>query len=139
MTDKIVYRKGFKYQLDVDYTVKVPIYPDRKIELRFIDLDTDGTLLIRGGYAWDGPSGPTLDTKDTMRASLVHDALYQLIRGKYIEQSKYRTVADQLLHTIGRADGMGRFRAWYFLKSVASRFGDKASTQAGERKLCIAP
>jgi hypothetical protein len=32
------------------------------------------------GYAWNGPSGPTLDTRNFMRGSLVHDALYQLMR-----------------------------------------------------------
>ena len=38
-----------------------------------------GHIIVRKGYCWDGPSGPTLDTEDAMRASMFHDVLYQSI------------------------------------------------------------
>jgi len=44
----------------------------------FMHIDCGGSLCIREGYSWDGPSGPAIDTVDFMRGSLVHDALYQL-------------------------------------------------------------
>jgi len=46
----------------------------------YLKLDGDGQFEFSKGYAWDGPSGSTVDTLNFMRGSLVHDALYQLIR-----------------------------------------------------------
>jgi hypothetical protein len=66
----------WKYRTIADYTVNVPIL-DKRCEVPggYACLD-NGSLLIRSGYAWDGVSGPlTLDTRNVMRASLVHDAL----------------------------------------------------------------
>ena len=37
-------------------------------------------MIVEKDYAWDGPSGPTIDTSNSMRASLVHDVLYQAMR-----------------------------------------------------------
>ena len=52
--------------------------------------------------AGDGPSGPAIDTKNFMRASLVHDALYQLMRLGTLDKSR-RQYADRLLQTIRRS------------------------------------
>lgn len=101
----IVYRKGYKYQLNEPYIVLLPELLAR------VDVDTqyiswDGyTLVIKKGYAWDGPSGPTIDTRDFMRGSLVHDALYQLMREGYLSGS-YRKAADQILKRMCLEDGM---------------------------------
>ena len=62
------------------------------------------------GYAWDGPSGPTFDTPAFMRGSLIHDALYQLIREKHL-RPEFRVVADKILYDILREDGMSLIRA----------------------------
>lgn len=56
--DFIKYYSGYKYQLAEDYTHKTGIYPDETLDLKFLKLEKDGTLTIRHGYAWDGPSGP---------------------------------------------------------------------------------
>ena len=37
-------------------------------------------MIVKEGYASDGPSGPTVDRKSNMRAGVGHDALYQLMR-----------------------------------------------------------
>ncbi len=84
---QIRYRSGYKYQLVDDYSVKVRVKPDENISTEFIALDKDGVLKMNQGYAWDGPSGPTIDTKNFMRGSLVHDALYQLMRQKKTVES----------------------------------------------------
>jgi len=71
------YRKlrHYKYQLMQDFTINIEIETEEDIETSFIGLTTDGELTIKNRYAWDGPSGPTIDTKSFIRGSLVHDAL----------------------------------------------------------------
>lgn len=118
--DKIKYRKlcRYKYQLMNDYTYTTNIKRSTNAEIEsFIRLQQDGTIIIYKGYAWNGPSGPTIDTKDFMRGSLVHDALYQLIREEKIER-RFKEDADKLLQKICREDGMSRFRAWYVYWAV---------------------
>lgn len=113
----ICYKKGYKYQLTRTYICHVDIYPSQIIKTRFITLDTTGLLTIRWGYAWDGPSGPTIDTKNFMRGSLVHDVLYQLIRiGKL--SLECRELADKELRKICLEDGMSHLRTWYVYHSV---------------------
>ena len=41
---------------------------------------SESKVIVRRGYAWDGASGPTIDTKDSMKATLIHDVLYQVMR-----------------------------------------------------------
>lgn len=83
------------------------------IECPKLRLDPDGKLTIEKGYAWDGPSGPAIDTKNFMRGALVHDALYQLIATGHLSRKRWRKVADLELHRICREDGMWRLRAWW--------------------------
>ena len=76
---RISYRSGYKYQLAKNYVQQIKIKPAADItEPDFIKLTKDGTLTVKKGYAWDGPSGPVPDTKENLRASLVHDALYHM-------------------------------------------------------------
>ena len=117
----IAYRSlhGWKYELLEPYTLGLPPafhQPGRFIETAYLRLD-ETTLTIKARYAWDGASGPTVDTPDTMRASLVHDALYQLIRLGVLARA-LKGAADQLLHDLLIADGMNRIRAWYWLRAV---------------------
>lgn len=111
----IQYRKGYKYQLNADYQEYVGIKAPRGgINTQWLSLSETGWLTVRKGYAWDGPSGPTIDTKDSLRGSLVHDALYQLMRLGLLSQS-YRDEADALLKKLCIEDGMNPARAelWY--------------------------
>jgi hypothetical protein len=114
----IVYKSGFKYQLVEPYSVAVGIFPMHAIVTDFIRLHADGTLTVEKGYAWDGPSGPTFDTPSFMRGSLVHDALYQLMRENLISIYEYRLHADELLRRMCREDGMWMLRAWYVYMGV---------------------
>ncbi|MCP5102702.1 MAG: hypothetical protein GY950_04950 [bacterium] len=125
MSDKkICYRKlkkyKYKYKTMEKRTFSTKIKPGEKIDTHFIVLATDGELTIREQYAWDGPSGPTIDTKNFMRGSLVHDALYQLLRGNYFEANhkEVRKKADQLLKDMCREDGMCSLRACYVYLAV---------------------
>ncbi len=105
--DKIKYRKlnKYKYQLRKGFSCYIPLEQPKDIRTEFIRLDTNGYMYIKINYAWDGPSGPTIDTKTFMRGALVHDALYQLMREKHIDHKKYRKQADIILRDICKADG----------------------------------
>ena len=117
---KACYRKlhGYKYQLMDDYTVQIDIKPAQNIEFKFVSLSAEGALTSRKYYAWDGPSGLTIDTRDFMRGSLVHDALYQLMRLSALDYKVHRKRADEILKEICLADGMCRLRAWYVYQAV---------------------
>lgn len=126
----IRYREGsYKYQLRAPYVHKTGITPDQRIETEWLTLDVDGTLTIRAGYAWDGASGPTYDSKSSMRASLVHDAIFQLCRLRLLDADKWRKTADEMFHAICVQDGMLAPRAWLWYHAVRI-FAKPAATSA---------
>ena len=133
---EILYKDGYKHQLHNDVVFIIDIYPDEDINTKFIALDTTGLLTIRAGYAWDGASGPTWDNKKCKCGSLVHDALYQLMREAHIDRESYRRKVDKIFHELLRQDGMWvvRARVWY----RAVRVGAKRSSITG-RKIKRAP
>lgn len=132
----ISYCDGYKYQLAADYQVLIDIKPPAFILTPYIRLDTDGLLSICEGYAWDGPSGPTIDTKNFMRGSLIHDALYQLMREGHLGQDM-RDDADRVLRDICLEDGMSSIRAhWVY---VGVRFGGGPAASVGEKEVLHAP
>lgn len=133
---QIKYRDGYKYQLAEDYSIKTDIL-GHKIDTQFIKLSVSGVLTVLSGYAWDGPSGPTADTKDSMRASLVHDALYQLMRHGDLEQ-KFRPYADKLFHRLCLEDGMNVVRADYWFNAVRT-FAGSAAKPKNKKKIITAP
>jgi hypothetical protein len=118
MRNKIVYRDGYKYQLLKSIKVQTEIKPPADIHFSFLKLDTDGLLRIRAGYAWDGATG-ALDTKNFMRGSLVHDALYQLMSENRLDLS-WREQADKELVKICREDGMSWIRSKWVYAAVRS-------------------
>jgi hypothetical protein len=120
---KACYRKltSYKYQVMEDYTIKIDLKPIQAIRrelTRFLSLFPNGVLSIKKYYAWDGPSGPTIDTKDFIRGSLVHDALYQLMRESVLDYKVHRQRADEILRELCLEDGMCKFRAWYVYQAV---------------------
>jgi len=134
----IAYRGGYKYQLKEDYATETGITPAAPIATEYIALTPQGRIEIKTGYAWDGPSGPTIDTLNFMRGSLVHDALYQLIREGHLDAGKYRVVADGLLQKMCIEDGMSKLRAWWVYQGV--RFGGgPAVDPANDKPLTWAP
>ena len=117
--------KGYKYQTLEPYTYTLPrAFSGQMANLPYIIL-VDRKLFIKKGYAWDGPSGPTFDTDTFMRGSLVHDALYNLLRTKDL-RPQLRFQVDIVLRDICREDGMCRFRAWYVYKGVRLFGGSRA-------------
>ena len=136
----ISYKKDYKYQLVETYTFKIPIKPKEGVSSPsgFIALTANGLLTIKTGYAWDGPSGPAIDTLNFMRGSLVHDALYQLMREKLLDQNTTRKPADQLLQKMCKADGMSAIRAWW-VYNILRIAGSLASVSNSNRPIVKAP
>lgn len=122
----IKYRGGYKYQLAAGHATKVFVFPTVHIATEYIVLSKEGVLVINEGYAWDGPSGPTVDTKNFMRGSLVHDALYQLMREGLLPEY-WREQADKELQRICIEDGMWRIRAWWVYRAVRDFGGSSAA------------
>ena len=69
--DKIYYKDSYRYQLTRDYEVFTGIMLPETVAYEFFTLTADGYCKVRKGFAWDGASGPTFDTKSSMRPSLI--------------------------------------------------------------------
>ena len=128
----IEYRSGYSYQLAADYSLQTSIKPKKNVDEKFIKLDVDGNLTIVAGYAWDGPSGPVIDTKENMRAALVHDALYQLMRCRHLTAKEHKDKADRLFKKICIEDGVPSATAsiYYF----GLKMGGKPATDPKNAK-----
>ena len=134
----IRYRSGYKYQLHRAHVDRVDIRPAAPVVTDWVSLNLDGTLTVRGGYAWDGPSGPSLDTPSFMRASLVHDALYQLMRLGALDAQRWRAAADREMRRMCREDGMSWLRAWWVHQAVRW-FGEPATWPESRKPVEAAP
>lgn len=137
--EKACYRnlKNYKYQLIKSYQIDTGI-KGYEINTPFISLNSEGKMRISEKYAWDGPSGPTIDTLNFMRGSLVHDAFYQLIRLELIPFT-LRDQTDKLLVKICKEDGMSSFRSW-FVYNALKWFGGKAAkpgTEKPDKIICV--
>ena len=131
----ILYATGYKYQLRIAYVGEMPELADTTgrapIRTRWIELEPNGVMSIAAGYAWDGASGPTIDTSDTMRASLGHDAGYQLLRLGLLQQSARPTI-DLIFRRVCKEDGMWGPRAelWYHaVRLFGKPFADPAKQE----------
>jgi len=127
-------RRHWKYRLYEDVFYRhTDITPAQPVDTEFINLTSEGSLLVKAGYVWDGASGPTIDTKNTMTASLIHDALYNLLRDGLIDQ-KWRKRADQVLYELLRQSGMSKIRAKIWFRAVR-----KGAAHAAEYDVLTAP
>jgi hypothetical protein len=132
MNTKACYREltSYKYQLVKKFRYQTGIL-GFDIDLEYIKLDSNGNLTVLKNYAWDGASGPTINTLNSMRASLVHDVLYQLLRMKELTQDQV-IVSDKLFRKILIKDGMNSFRAWYWYKGL--RLANGKAAKPGTQK-----
>jgi len=110
--------RKYGYQLTNDYEYTLPKrmeWPDATTPFIIIK---NGVITVKKGYMWDGASGPTIDTKNNMRASLIHDCLYQFFRLSLLPREVYKPLADLVLYNVCREDGMSKIRAGYFYIAV---------------------
>lgn len=135
---KIFYREigKYKYELVRMYSQQTVIYPDVDIITKYVALLRTGILIIREHYAWDGASKPAINTKSNRRASLVHDALYQLMRLGLLNYSEWRAVADKYYYDICLEDKMFGWRASLEYWAV-SNFAEFAALPSQEPEVAI--
>ena len=126
MTSGFTYKTNWKYKLSDPYEYKLPhSLKESGREPRLL-IDSNNSILLKlthdvlqfsVGYAWDGPSGPTIDTKNSIRASLLHDGLYQSLRLGWLQPTA-RQVADREFRRILKEDGMSWPRRWLWYLGV---------------------
>lgn len=107
---------SYKYELYEDLTVNLPELVKYSFYHGYFNM-VEGRLTICKGYAWDGVSGPTIDTKNTFVAGVVHDALYQAIREKFLPPIEKKS-ADKIFRRLLRENRMSWFRSQYFYLGV---------------------
>ena len=110
-------RRNYKYNLHSELVYDTGLSVKAPVANSFLEISASGRLVIKPGYAWDGPSSPAIDSKNFMQGSLIHDALYQLMREEVLPQSA-RQRADEILREVCLQDGMSSFRAWYVYQGV---------------------
>jgi hypothetical protein len=153
-SNQLEWTEGYKYRTNKTYWCFTNIRPYAEIQLGRITLTVEGLMIIDRHYSWDGPSGPTIDTKNFMPGSVVHDAGYELLRcpNKLLDRmcdiirdgvtiyaathEQVREEFDRLLQEIILADGMWQFRANYVFAAV--RRGGVESAEK-PRKVHTAP
>lgn len=135
MDETISYTLAGKYRLHQEYVTILDFAPSKDIVTEFITFKTTGELRIAAGYCWDGASGG-FQTKSTMRGSLIHDALYELIALGYLHVS-FRDDADAEYKKALQEDGAFKIRAgWQWL---AVRVFGGAYTNKPVRPVLTAP
>jgi len=115
-------KRLFKYELAADFAIQIQIRPEQTIEHEFFHLSATGLLLIRRGYRWDGPSGPTYDSTGLMIGSLIHDVGYQMTREGHFDIREDRAAWDKVYRETIIAHGINPIRAWGHWYAL-SKFG----------------
>jgi hypothetical protein len=120
-----IQKGGERYKLNKNYTIDSGI-TGLSIDGQFLRLSKGGAFMIRKGYRWDGPSGPAPNTTSMMRASLVHDAFYELMRKKKLSR-RWRKRVDKLFRKMCIQDGLPRSTAemGYFILRKFGKFASK--------------
>lgn len=138
MDKKIAYKSGYKYQIAADY--HGILMPELEYKGHFEDdflLVAGRDYVIKKGYASDGPSGPTVDTKNFMRGAFRHDGGYQLIRmGVFPESS--RQLWDNQLRQDCLQDGMSGVRSALVYQGVHF-FGSENARKGKDKPTLYAP
>jgi hypothetical protein len=122
------YRDGYKYQLWEDDSIQLEdiVLKDGMvlkaprgfdINTQFIRMTPEGLLTGRSGYAWDGASGPTWDSRYCMRGPLWHDIGYQLMREGLLPLS-FRQYFDALMYVVIQLDGLAMIKKWGHVKPI---------------------
>lgn len=132
----IKYKGGYKYQTTELVTYQTNFRPSEIKSNRFVTLHTSGLLSIEAGYAFDGSSGGW-DSKNVMRASLIHDALCQMVNEKLIPKD-YQEGIDWILREVCLEDGMSKIRAWWIYRAVR-RFDKSGLKKYKQKEILTAP
>ena len=126
-----------KYCLSEKFSIQTPVTGYTIFDPWF-ELTESGWLFVYRGFCWDGPSGPTFDTKDSLKASLVHDVFCILMRDGRVNYRQWQDIVNAFFMKMCIDDGMPVWRAklWY----MGVEFGDAGNPKQGpDRKVYEAP
>jgi hypothetical protein len=105
-----------------EFKFTLPVKPGYSGDYGLVKFDPDGHVTVAIGFIWNGASGPTIDTSDTVCASLGHDVMYWLMQEFILPAAMYKQPADLWFYERLRTDGMPDLRAWYWYRAVM-KFG----------------
>ena len=92
-------------------------------------------MALEEGYWWDGASGPTLDTADTLLASLFHDAAYSALRMGWVrsgDEEGAREEADAYFRRLLARAGASGWRCWLWYQGVRVGGSSAAAVTEGD-------
>lgn len=138
--DRVYYRAGYKYVTTRPFSIYLPEMSgavQEVVEKEGVALHPKGLLMIEAGWPWDGASGPTIDTRSTIRGSLTHDALYLLLRAGLLAP-EWKDAADMVIGRLCREDGMWWLRARAWMRGLWLFGGGYAAT-GEDRPELVAP
>lgn len=138
-TPDCLYREiGGAKQLCTEFRFQLTTAPGYAGKAGFISFDKKGRVTVQPGYVWDGASGPTFDTPDSVCASLLHDATYELMRLCLLPSYVYKPEADLLFYERLITDGMLQYRAWAWYIAVR-QFGGRSVLPESQTPILRAP
>ena len=115
----------YKFKVEENFSIELP-FKIADFEHEYAS-SKNGILEIKKGYAWDGASGPVINTKNTLISSLVYDVLYQAMRLNLIKSNnENKNLADKNFFEILKMNGVNSFRSrvWYLAVKL---FGKKST------------
>ena len=116
-------RNFWKYENAEDVILSTGLKTEHYYNSPFLLMSCNGILTIRPGYRWDGASAIAIDTANIMLPSLVHDALYQLIREGVLKPDD-RQRCDKIMYELNIERGMAKIRAssiYYALRAGGAK------------------
>ena len=103
------YKEGYKYILVEDELFLTSIYPAENIIEPFYHIYTDGRVLAKLGFAWDGSTW-AIDTDESQAPSALHDIICQAIQEGHLEKS-WKDQGDMEYYELCKRNGMWQMRA----------------------------
>lgn len=145
------YRAGMKYQQTGDRATQTPWKGVPSFKRRFSRFDGDtGVLYIFDGFAWNGASGPTIDSDSSIWPSGEHDDFYGAIADGWGADQQASLAAQAWQRWVLRRKvdvffarrlvecGMSKWRAQAWLWGVR-KFGASHAEPEGRDELLTAP
>jgi len=108
------------YTLDESYTAKTFV-TGQSVEAAGATLLPNGDLVMKAGYNWNGPSGPAVDTANTLVPSGMHDGLYACITALdlvQVAENVLREKADKSYRDSLKTWGVPKWRKFMHFKGV---------------------
>ncbi len=110
-------KKNKRYHLEETVSIQTDLRPGEVRAIKdYVMLLPSGLLVVYKGYFWDGATMAP-DFTSVIRASLVHDALYQMIEEGLLPLAA-RPIADKLLKSVMIEDGAYKIVAEIFYRAV---------------------